>query len=66
MTNTDLRLVFNIFLVLDVLSYGIFIFFVDYVEAIWSFAFILIFTIIGLIRDGIAPKQKRSHKNDTN
>lgn len=66
MTKTKLRLVFNILIVLGVLSYGTFIFFVDHVDAKWSFAFVLIFAIIGLIRDGIAPKQKRSDKNGQN
>lgn len=63
MAKDKLRIIFNVILVILVLGYGGFVLFTDYGNAIWSLIFIGILMVIGISRDIIAPKPKRSDEN---
>ncbi|WP_283589359.1 hypothetical protein [Staphylococcus nepalensis] len=64
MPKPKLRLYFNIFVVIIFISYLGVIIFTDIIDAKWSFGFLLFITIIYIIRDILAPKQKQSDDNE--
>lgn len=66
MAKAELRMLFNILLVVWFLGYGAFLLFTDYGNASWSLIFISVFVVILSLRDIIAPKQKRSDKDGDN
>lgn len=65
MSKPKLRLYFNIFGVIVFISYLGLIIFSDVPDAKWSFGFIIFITILYIIRDILAPKQKRSDDNSS-
>jgi len=64
MPKSKLRLYFNIFVVIIFISYLGLIIFTDITDAKWSFGFLIFITIIYIIRDILAPKQKQSDDNE--
>ena len=66
MEKPKLRLCFNIVVAIVFISYLGLIIFTDFPDAKWSFCFIVLITIIYIIRDILAPKQKRSDDNGNN
>ncbi|MGJ7589422.1 hypothetical protein [Staphylococcus shinii] len=66
MAKPKLRLYFNIVVAIVFISYLGLIIFTDFPDAKWSFGFIVLITIIYIIRDILAPKQKRSDDNGNN
>ncbi|MBC3106362.1 hypothetical protein RM578_11765 [Staphylococcus haemolyticus] len=66
MEKPKLRLCFNIVVAIVFISYLGLIIFTDLPDAKWSFGFIVLITIIYIIRDKLAPKKKRSDDNGNN
>ena len=66
MEKHKLRICFNIVVAIVIISYLGLIIFTDFPDAKWSFGFIVLTTIIYIVRDILAPKQKRSDKNGDN
>ena len=64
MPKPKLRLYINIFVDIIFISYLWVIIFTDIIDAKWSFGFLLFITIIYIIRDILAPKQKQSDDNE--
>lgn len=59
MAKSKLRLYFNILAVIVFVSYLGLIIFTDLPDTKWSIAFIVLMTIIYIIRDILAPKHKK-------
>ena len=66
MTRHKLRLYFNIVAAIVFISYLGLIIFTEFPDAKWSICFIVLMAIIYIIRDILAPKQKRSDQNGNN
>ncbi|SCT43366.1 hypothetical protein [Staphylococcus caeli] len=66
MAKPKLRLYFNILAVIVFVSYLGLIICTDFPDAKWSIGFIVLMTIIYIVRDILAPKQKRSDENGDN
>lgn len=66
MSKSKLRLYFNIIVAIVFISYLGILIFTDFPDAKWSVGFIVLITIIYIIRDILAPKQKRNDENDDN
>ena len=66
MSKSKLRLYFNIVVAIVFISYLGIIIFTDFPDAKWSVGYIVLITIIYIIRDILAPKQKRNNENDDN
>jgi|UPI00077B1F3D hypothetical protein len=66
MEKSKLRLYFNIFAGVIFISYLGLLIFTDIPNVKWSIGFILLMTMVYIIRDKVAPKQKRrdKHGND--
>lgn len=65
MPQSKLRIYFNIFVVIVFISYLGLIIFSDVPDSKWSFGFIIFITMLYIIRDILAPKQKRSGDNSS-
>jgi hypothetical protein len=66
MEKPKLRLCFYIVVAIVFISYLGLIIFTDFPDAKWSLGFIVLITIIYIIRDKLAPKKKRSDDNGNN
>ncbi|HDG5723125.1 TPA: hypothetical protein PF202_003098 [Staphylococcus aureus] len=66
MEKPKLRLCFNIVVAIVFISYLGLIIFTDFPDVKWSLGFIVLITIIYIIRDKLAPKKKRSDDNGNN
>lgn len=66
MEKSKLRLYFNIVAVIVFISYLGLLIFTNIYDIKWSIGFIVLMTIIYIIRDIFAPKRKRSDDNDSN
>jgi hypothetical protein len=66
MIRPKLRLYFNIAVAIVIIVYLGLLIFTDFPDAKWSFGFIVLTTIIYIVRDILAPKQKRSDDNGNN
>ncbi|MBF7026006.1 hypothetical protein [Staphylococcus kloosii] len=66
MAKSKLRLYFNILAVIILVSYLGLIIFTNFPDIKWSIGFIVLINIIYIIRDILAPKQKRSDENGDN
>lgn len=59
MSKSKLRLYFNIVVAIVFISYLGILIFTDFPDAKWSVGFIVLITIIYIIRDILAPKHKK-------
>lgn len=66
MAKSKLRLYFNILVVIIFIAYLSLVIFTDIPDLKWSIGFLITMSIIYIIRDIKAPKQKRSDKNGNN